>query len=300
MTGFKSPDAGPFDYVLLLLLATIWSLSFGAIKVAVETIPPITLAFSRMALAAVILTLMMRLWGGRFPAWGREWIGLFAVALVGNGLPFFLIGWGEVKIDSSLAAILMAVMPLTTALIAHVFTQTEKLNGIKLVGIALGFSGVAVLVGPDALAGLGDDVIRQMAVAGGAVCYGIASVITRSLPPAKPVDRSAVVLVLASLQMVPVMIWLDQPWTLSPSTESIWAVVFLGLFPTGLAAILYFKLIAVRGATFITYNNYLIPMLGVLWGFLFLGEIIEPRALAALGLVLAGIAVAMLGARKRA
>lgn len=286
------------DVVLLVTLATIWSLSFGAIKVAVETIPPVTLSFARIALGAVVLVLVMRLRGGRFPARDAQWGLLAGAALFGNGLPFFLIGWGEVKVDSGLAAILMAVMPLTTALIAHVFIDNEKLTVRKLIGIALGFGGVAVLVGPGAFESLGGETVRQLAIAGGAICYGIAAVMTRRLRAADPIDRSAIVLTLAALQMLPIAVFVDHPWTLAPSMESMAAMVFLGLFPTAVAAILYFRLIAVRGATFITYNNYLIPILGVGWGFLFLGEAIEPRAMGALALVLAGIAVASTG-RKR-
>ncbi|MHC8509187.1 MAG: DMT family transporter [Rhodospirillales bacterium] len=303
MTADKPPPApGPVDIVLLLVLSTVWSLSFGAIKVAVETVTPLTLSAARIALAAVVLYLLMRLRGGRLPdmgrGQGREWCGIFAVALLGNGLPFFLIGWGEVKISSGLAAILMAVMPLTTALIAHVFTAGEKLNRVKLAGITCGFSGVAVLVGADVLAGMGNEALRQAAVAAAATCYAAAAVIAKRMPPADPVNRSAAVIMVSAVQMIPVMLIFDAPWTLSPSPEAWAAIAYLGLFPTALAALIYFRLVLSRGATFLTYNNYLIPVMGVGWGMLFLGETAEPRALLALGLVLIGIAIATYGARK--
>lgn len=297
------PESGPapIDIVLLLTLATVWSLSFAAIKVAVVTIPPVTLAALRLAVAAVVLWMLMRRRGGRLPPFSAaQWPALFVIALLGNGIPFFLIGWGEIKIDSGIAAVLMAVMPLATALMAHFFTTSEKLTGIKFLGVCIGFSGVVVAAGADALAGMGDEAVRQAAVACGALCYGVAAVLARRLPPAGPVDRSAAVIVIAAAQMILVSLVLDAPWALSPAPEAWAAVLYLGLFPTALAAVIYFRLIAARGATFISYNNYLIPVLGLGWGILFLGETAGLKSLAALALVLTGIAVAARRPRKKA
>ncbi len=262
------------------------------IKIAVASIPPLTLAAGRVALAAAVLYAFIRLRGMRLPVQGRNWTLYFAVAFFGNGLPFTLIGWGEEHIASGLAAILMAVMPLATLLLAHVFVKDEPLTMGKLVGIAVGFAGVVVLVGPEALKGLGSDVLRQGAVAGGALCYAVATITARLLPESPPAVRAAAVLVWSTVQMVPAALILDAPWLLQLSPGSLASVVYLGLFPTALATIIYFHLISARGASFIAFNNYLVPVFGVMWGAAFLGERVSMQELGALTLILGGIAIA--------
>lgn len=286
---------------LLALLALLWSSSFAAIKIGVATIPPLSLAAGRISIAALVLFLIMRAKGGHLPRGTAAWVGVFFIGLFGNALPFFLIGWGEQRIDSGLAAILMAVMPLATLLLTHVFTADEKLTPVKTAGIAVGFGGVALLVGPGALGGLGGNVGHEIAVAVGAVCYAVAATIARRLPPSPPESRGAAVLICATLQMLPITLILDRPWDLVPGASSLAALVYLGLFPTALATVLLFKVIAAKGATFLSLNNYIIPALGVLWGALFLGETVTLREVGALALILAGIAVAgLVPARKSA
>jgi drug/metabolite transporter (DMT)-like permease len=225
----------------------------------------------------------------------RVWIICFWIGAFGNALPFSLIGWGEVRIDSGLAAILMAVMPLATLVLAHLFTDDERMNGWRATGVLLGLAGVVVLIGVDALAGLGDDVWRQFAVAGGAVCYAIATIFTRRLPPAEPAPRGAAVMICASLQMVPLAILVERPDTIAPSADSLIALAYLGIVATAAATIVYFVLVAARGATFFSFINYLIPVVGVAWGLIFLNEHLSPQSIAALVLILAGIAIANRG-----
>ena len=277
--------------LLLITLATIWSSSFTVVKVAVETVPPITLATLRIILAAIVLYAYMRSKGLRIPKSPQFWKSAVMVAFFGNCLPFTLIGWGQLTIDSGLAAILMAVMPLSTLLLLHIFTGNERLTVLKLIGIGTGFMGVVVLVGPEALKGLGGDLVAQLAVAGGAICYAIASTSATHMPPMHPAERGAPVMILAAVMFIPVSLWVDQPWTLKPDMISVTAAVYLGLFPTALATIIYFHLISARGATFIALNNYMVPALGVIWGWLFLHETVSSQSLIALALILAGIAI---------
>lgn len=290
---------GAVEIALLLSLATLWSSSFGFIKVAVETVPPLSVAAGRLTLAMVLIVAAARLRGLRFPDEKGLWPKFLAVGLFGNALPFTLISWGEIRIDSGLAAILMAVMPLATLLLAHCFTSDERMNPARILGVALGFGGVVVLIGPDALAGLGDEAIRQIAVAGGAVCYAIATVIARRLPRMPLLISSAGALIASVALSLPLAFIVDRPWALAPSAESLGAVVLLGLFPTALAILMYFALLQRTGATFIALNNYLIPSLGVVWGILFLGEEPSVRAVVALAIILAGIAVTRIGMRVR-
>jgi len=291
---------GALEIALLLSLATLWSSSFGFIKVAVETIPPFSVAAGRLLLAAILIVTIARLRGLRFPGEKGLWPKFLAVGLFGNALPFTLISWGEVTIDSGLAAILMAAMPLATLVLAHFFTSDERMNPARVLGVALGFGGVLTLIGPAALAGLGDEAVRQTAVAGGAVCYAIATIVARRLPRMPLLLSGAGALTASVLWSLPLSLLMDRPWELAPSPESLGSVVILGLFPTALAILLYFALLQRTGATFIALNNYLIPSLGMIWGILFLGEALSLRATIALGIILAGIAVTRIGMRQPA
>ncbi len=277
---------------LLFLLASIWGSSFMAIKIGVETIPPLTLAAARVMLATVVLWGFARLRGEGLPRGGRIWFYCFLLGVIGNGLPFALINWGEERIDSGLAAILMAVMPLATVVMAHFFTVGDRMTPVKLAGVVIGFGGVVVLVGPEAGKGLGGDVWRQLAVSGGAVSYAVAAILARNMPPAPLIARSAAVMIVASLVMAPLALAFEAPWTLSPSLDALLAGAYLGLIPTALATIILFHLLRSRPASFIAPINYLIPVFGVLWGVLVLGEGVSPRAATALAVILAGMAIA--------
>ncbi|MCP5373034.1 MAG: EamA family transporter [Hyphomicrobiales bacterium] len=280
-------------YLMLLALALLWSSSFAAIKVAVATVPPVLLTAARILLAAAVLWGYARLRGVSLPGRGGAWVTLFFIGLFGNTAPFFLIAWGETTIGSGLAAILMAFMPIATVLLAHVFTADERINTLRAAGVGAGMTGVVVLIGVDALEGLGGSVWAQVAVAGGGICYAIANVLAKRLPPLPPESRAAGTMVCAAAQMVPVALVLAPPLAGLPGpAEMGWglaAVAYLGLFPTALAAIILFKLIDRKGATFLSQVNYLIPALGVVWGVTLLGETVATHQVVALALILLGV-----------
>jgi len=189
------------DYALLLILATLWSTSFVFIKVGVESVGPLTLASARLGIAAVLLYTWLRSRGHRLPRDARSW-GIFAfIGLVGNTLPFTLISWGEIHIDSGLAAVLMGIMPVTTAMLAHIFIREELFTRRVGLGIVLGFGSVAVLLGPDALAGLTAPILAQLAILLSAICYGASATFIRYF--AQPADWPS----LASGAMVAAFIW---------------------------------------------------------------------------------------------
>lgn len=285
------------DYALILALAAMWSSSFVAVKIGVETAPPIAYAWARIGLAGVILYGVLKMRGGRLPrrieVWG--WLALFG--LFGNALPFVLINWGQQNVDAGLAAILISVMPLSALLLAHVFTRDERLTPRRLAGVVLGFAGVVVLIGPGALADLGSDVAHQLAVAGGAVCYAIGAIVARWLPPLEDYERGSAILIVSALMLVPAMFAFEGGIAVDFTNEAWWALAYLAVFPTALATILLFWVIARRGATFLALNNYLIPGLGVFWGWLFLSETVSTQEVLALFLILGGIAVAGSGSK---
>ncbi|NQV83041.1 MAG: EamA family transporter [Rhodospirillales bacterium] len=283
--------------LLLFFLALIWSASFLAIKIGVETIPPLTLTAGRVLLAAVVVVAFAFYRRVRLPREPRVWVYCLLLAIFGNVLPFTLINWGELHVDSGAAAILMAVMPMATIVLAHFFTVGDRMSTGKVAGVIIGFAGVVVLVGPEAVKGLGGDLWRQLAISGAAMCYSLAVILTRNMPASPLIARSAGVLIASTLIILPVALVVEQPWTLVPSTDGMLAMVYLGLFPTALATVLLFHLVQHRGPSFVAYSNYLIPVFAVLWGVTFLGEKLSAQAGAALVVILCGMVITQIRRR---
>jgi len=279
-------------YAALIFLAVLWSSSFLVIKIAVETIPPLTLTAIRLFVAMAFLWVILIIKGEKLPTSGRAWFMCALVGFFGNVLPFSLISWGEEVVSSGLTAILMAMMPLSTVLLAHFFTEGDRLTPQRSLGIAIGFLGVVILVGPSVLSGVGDDALRQLAIAAAGISYGVTTVIARNMPESSVLGRSVVIMLTGFLQLIPFTLWIEKPWTLSPSTEAIVFAIHLGVMPTALASLIYLHLIAKRGAGFMAYINYLIPIMGVIWGASILGEEVTPQAMAALGAIVIGLFVA--------
>jgi drug/metabolite transporter (DMT)-like permease len=278
------------QFLILLVLGLIWGASFLFIKVAVVTIPPFTVAFGRTALAALILYVVLRYRGLKLGSWGHLWGAFLVLGLFNGAIPYTLITWAEIHIDSGLAAILNALMPLFTVLLAHFFTRDEKLNWMKVIGIFLGFLGILALIGPAVLKGLGTHVIGQLAVVGAALCYAMAAIYGRRLKEIPPLVSATGQLIGAALLTLPLSFIIDKPWQLSVTLLSLGALACLSLLGTALAYILYYYLLARIGATNVSLVTYLLPITGVFWGALLLGERLHWSAFLALVLILAGIA----------
>jgi drug/metabolite transporter (DMT)-like permease len=277
------------DFILLLALALMFSSSFLFIKFAVQTITPLSLATGRMMIAAVILYIVMRMQGDKLPKDRRSWLFFVAVGIIGNVIPFSLISWAELTVDSSVAAILIGTVPLISFVMGHFITSDEKLTVTKSIGLIIGFCGIIVLIGPSALLDLGDNVISQLAVIAGGTGYVIASFTARAMPDMTPIVRATGVLIVASMISLTISLTFDQPWTLTPSLTSLGALVILGIFPTAIATVVLFVLIVRSGATFVSLNNYLNPVLGVLWGFLFMSESPDEKVFGGLILITLGV-----------
>ncbi len=278
------------NFLILLILSLIWGASFLFIKVAVATIPPFSVAFGRTALAAMLLYLVLRSRGLRMPGWGPVWGTFLLMGLFNGAVPYTLITWAEIHIDSGLAAIVNALMPLFTVLLAHLFTGDERLNWMKVVGILLGFLGVVALIGPAALKGLGKHVLAQLAVMAAALCYAVAIIYGRRLKEVTPLVSATGQLFCAAFLTLPMVIVFDAPWALSPSIISVAALTCLSLLGTALAYLLYYYLLPRIGSTSLSLVTYLIPITGVFWGALLLGERLHWSAFLALGLILVSIA----------
>lgn len=283
------PEASWRQLALLVLLAGIWSSSFMFIKIGVATIPPATMAAARLMLAAVMLAAIAHAKGYRLPFTLRAWSAFTFVGVMGNAVPFTLIAWGELEVDSGLAAILMGVMPVATALLAHAFVHDERLTGRRSAGVLLGFSGTVLLVGFSALSGLGAQVAAQLAVVGGALCYAITTVFVRRFANLPDVLMAAGSMTTGALVMIPIALLVESPLTLSPSFASTAAVVVLGIVSTGFAALIYFYLIRTVGAAIFSQVNFLTPAIGVAFGMFFLGEVPGADAWTALTLIVFGV-----------
>ncbi|MBL4907830.1 MAG: EamA family transporter [Sneathiella sp.] len=289
-----SIKAQPLDYLALVALSLMWSSSFLFIKIAVETVTPMSVASGRMLIAAVALYLFMKIRGMSLPRDKRSWIFFFIIGLIGNAIPFFLISWAELTIDSSVASILIASAPLAAFMIGHVVTRDEKLTFVRFLGVITGFLGIIVLIGPESLFDLGVGALSQLAIVLGAICYVSAGFTARHMPDMDPSSRAAGVLIVASVIAVPITLYLDKPWTLSPSTDSLLALAMLGVFPTAIATLILFFLIMRVGATFVSLNNYINPVLGVVWGYFFMAEHPVQQTYIGLALILGGLVVTQL------
>lgn len=282
------------DWMFLLALAAVWGSSFMFNRIAVASLPPWTVVAGRIGVAALILTVIVYAIGKRLPPLGRVWVPYLVIALIGNAIPFYLITWGQLIVESALAGILMAVMPLATVVLAHFLVSGERMTRERATGFALGFMGIVLLMGPAALAGLGGEtfrIISQLAVLGGALCYALQSVLTRLILKGDLIVAAAATLIVASITVVPVALWVDRPWTLAPSGASVAAVLWLGIAPTALATILYFMLIRSAGPSFMSLVNYLSPGVALLLGLWVMGEQPHVYAYVGLALILTGIAV---------
>jgi len=283
------------DWLLLLALVAMWGSSFMFNGIAVSSLPPLTIVAGRIGIAAIVLLLFVYASGRRLPALGLNWWPYVVVALIGNAIPFYLITWGQQVVESALAGILMAFMPLATIVLAHFLIAGEHMTRQRAIGFAGGFCGIVLLMGPAALAGLGGDAVRviaQLSVLGGALCYAMQSVLTRMIIKGDVLVAAAATLLVASVIVVPMALWQTPPWTLSPRWQSVAAVCWLGVVPTAIATVLYFQLIRSAGPSFMSLVNYLSPGVAVMLGLWIMGEHPSPNAYLGLALILVGIAVA--------
>lgn len=277
------------DYALLLLLALIWSTSFLLIKIGVESIPPFTLTAGRLGIAAIIFWIWLGIRGQGIPLHPKALLLYFFAGIVGNSMPFVLISLGETRISSSLTAILMGIMPITTFVLAHIFISSEPMTKRKSLGVGLGFAGLVVLVGLSALTQIGGNVSGQICVLAGAVCYSIATVFVRLQPAFEGYKMAAGMNTVAAVISIFLAFLIEDPTTIQPDSDALWALLALGVFPTAIASLIYFRVIKNLGATTFAQINYIIPILGGMWGILILGEMLTWNVFVALVLVMCGI-----------
>jgi drug/metabolite transporter (DMT)-like permease len=304
-TNNGTPDIMPTttnttrELALLLMLATLWGASYTFIKIGVETIPPITLIAARTLIAGMILLAVLAWRGLRLPTDAATWVRFLVQACLNSAIPFTLIASAERTVDAGLAAILNSMTPIFAFLLTALITRHEQLTARKLFGVAAGLAGICLIIGMQALNGLGDALWAQLAVVAATVCYAGAAIFGKNFKGLDPMMPAAGSLVCGAVILIPLSLVVDRPWTLAPSTDSMLALLGLSVFSTALAFVIYFRLIHTLGSVGATAQAYLRVPIGVAIGVIFLGETVTSTAGIGLVCVIAGVVAMTLPGRKR-
>lgn len=277
------------NWLMFFALVLMWGTSFLVTSVAVDQFSPIQISSMRISFGAVILLLAAHFKGKQLPRDIKSWLYLGLFGVMGNALPFFLISWGQQSVSSGTTGVLMAFMPLITMILAHYFIVNETLNRYKIMGCCLSFCGVALLLGPQIEGS--HSIIAQFAIFCAAASYAINTILIRKLPKFDPIVGGAGMLLIASMLSIPVAISQGFGNLMAPSTGAIYAIIWLGVVPTGIASILYFALVARAGPSFISNVNYLIPVLAFFSGIILLDEEMTWLNLMSVAIILSGIAL---------
>lgn len=276
---------------LLVILSFLWGASFTLIEVAIDTIPPATIVFGRLAIGASLL-MLFALWSGvAFPRPPSRWGELLLQGVLQSALPFTLISWGQKYIDSGLAGLLNTTPPLFVFLIGF-FLLRDRTAGVRqIVGILLGFAGVLVIMGPAALAGERNSVLGQLAITGASLSYAVAAIYAKRFSDQPPALTAACSMAFAALLMFPVSVWVDDPMSLSSTAPAIAAVVAMGVFSTAIAMAIYFRLVRTLGPLAVTTGSYMRAGFSVVLGILLLGEALSPTLIVGLVMIFAGVTI---------
>ena len=281
------------EWGILLLLSVIWGGSFLFIEIGLQTVSPLTLVLIRVSLAALALWLFV--WARKMATHvpRQALVAFFFLALLNNVFPFMLFAYGQTQIASGLASILNATTPIWGVVVAHIFTRDERMTPAKLAGVALGFGGVAIMIGADFLREIGSQAVAQIACLMATLCYALAGDFARRFRQMEisPVMVSTGQLSAASLVMLPLVLIFDPPAAASaPSIQSWAALIALALICTAFAYILYFRLIASAGATNSLLVTFLIPITAIGLGIIVLNETLELRHIAGMAMIALGLA----------
>ena len=276
------------DYIFLIVLALIWASAFFNIKIATYSYGPVTIAFLRILLGAIPVVGLCLFKKIKIEAFSKDWYWFASIGIINLVIPFFLIAYGVQKVQSNLAAILMASTPLSATILAHIFTDNEKINFIKVIGVLIGFSGIVFLFSDDILINE-NNIFSALLILGGSTFYVIGGLLTLKVSNKKNENVTASILIWATIFLIPIVIYTEQPWNLKPRLDSTISLIYLGIFSTGIAWLMRFRILKNNGLVFQAQVAYLIPIFGIILGYVFLGEIITPKVIVAVAAVVLGI-----------
>ncbi|HDO52277.1 MAG TPA: EamA/RhaT family transporter [Rhizobiales bacterium] len=285
----KTPNLA-FEFALLALLSLLWGSSYGLIKLAVETITPVTLVAVRVSIAAGVLWLVVIARRRKIPTGFPIWRQLTIQALFGFIVPFTMITWGQQYVESGLAGILNSTTPIFVFLITLFWTRHERVNLENSLGVLAGLGGVSLLIGMEALAGIGTHIAGQLAITGATISYAIAMIYGKRFKGIAPEATAACTLTLAAIILLPASFAVERPLDLAPSWTSIWALIALAVFSTAGAFTLYFRLVNTLGSVGTSSVSYARAGISVMIGVLLLGETFNWQIAAGLGAVMIGVA----------
>lgn len=280
------------DILTLIFLAIIWASAFPAMKVAVAETGPLWLITGRITLAFLFLLPIALYRGLSLPRDTHQWFLLIVIAFLNAVAPHFLISWGQQYLTASAASILMGLGPLTGLLLSHVLTQDDRLTWGKMLGVVLGFSGVIVLIGPDAFSGLSDNLMAQGAMLAGVFCYAFSGILIRRMTDIPPLRLSTLVLGMAMIGLFFYLAIVQPALPAALSDKGLFALIYLGILPTGVGYIIRYAMIRKVGYSYFSLSVNLIPLFGVILGVLLLNEPLQATLLIALALILSGLFVA--------
>ena len=294
-------ESKAFDYLLLVILSIIWASAFFNIKIATYSYGPLTIAFLRIFFGAIPVILLCYFKKIKIEAFSKDWHWFASIGVVNLVIPFFLIAYGVQKVQSNLAAILMASTPLTAAALAHFFTKNEKINLIKSLGVLIGFSGIIFLFSDNILINE-NNIFSAFLILFGSCFYVVGGLLTLKISNKENENVTASILIWGSLILFPISIFFDKSWnlifpTFTPSLASSLSLLYLGIFSTGIAWMLRFYILKHNGLVFQAQVAYLIPIFGVILGFLILNEAITSKVIISLIAVIIGIYIVKKGSK---
>ena len=276
------------DYLLLVLLALIWASAFFNIKIATYSFGPITIAFLRVFFGAIPVLLLCYYKNIKIEAFSKDWHWFAMIGFINLVAPFFLIAYGVQSVQSNLAAILMSTTPLSSTVLGHFYTTNEKFNFIKTFGILIGFSGILYLFSDNLLIDE-NNFISALLILLGSTCYVVGGVLTLKISKKKNENVTGSILIWATIILIPLVSFIEQPWNLTPRLDSTVSVIYLGLVSTGIAWLLRFRILVNNGLIFQSQVSYLIPIFGTILSYIFLKELITTKVLISLIAVSVGI-----------
>jgi drug/metabolite transporter (DMT)-like permease len=299
-TADKAAPHAAFEWALLALLATCWGASYTFIKIGVATIPPVTLIAARTLIAGLLLLAVLRMRGVKLPTEPAMWRRFVLQACLNSVLPFTLIAWAERSVDAGLATILNSTSPIFIFLLGLGLGLggAEKPTLRRLFGVGAGLAGICLIVGFEALNGLGHSLLAQLGLVVAAICYGCAAMFGRVFKGLDPMVPAAGSLLSGAAMLLPASLIIDRPWTLAPSAASMGAVLALAVLSTAHAFTIYFRLIKTLGPMSTAAQAYLRVPIGVTIGVVFLGETLAPTAWMGLACVVAGVVAMTLPSRR--
>ncbi|MBE9475820.1 MAG: EamA family transporter [Proteobacteria bacterium] len=287
------------NWAFLLILGIIWGSSFMGAKIALTGFGPMTVAALRLIIGAFTLVGFAYIFRDGLPKWEtatdrRIWLHILGMGLFTNAIPFTLLNWGQLRVSSGFAGISMAVVPLLVLPLAHFFVAGDRMTHKKVLGFAIGFAGVIILVGPASFMGTSDDPLEpvaRLACIGAACCYAIGSIITRRCPPVGLVSFAAAALLVGTICMVPMALYFEGVPSLPDNRAALVGIIYLGLFPTALATIMLVNIINKAGPSFMSLVNYQVPIWAIIFSMTFMNEALPESFLSALALILLGLGI---------